>query len=97
MAIGQADGKMNGVLYILKSLINGRYYIGSTIDLPRRLIEHNSGKSKYTNLTRPFELVFNKEFNEVSDARRIEYKLKKFKSRKILEKIISDGTLIMDS
>jgi len=55
-------------VYILKSLKNGRYYTGSTNDLKRRLVEHNSGGSKYTKLTRPFVLVHKEEFNTRKEA-----------------------------
>jgi putative endonuclease len=84
---------MKGYLYILKSLKNGKYYIGSTDNLERRLIEHNSGseKSKFTKNNRPFELVFSQEYESLKIARKIEYKLKSFKSRKIIEEIIKDG------
>ena len=78
-----------GYLYILQSDINGRFYIGSTNDLYRRLQEHNKGFSKYTRLTRPFKLVFNQQYSSLEEARRIEYKLKKFKRRSIIEKIIA--------
>ncbi len=79
------------VVYILQSEINHRYYVGSAKDLSTRLDEHNSGRSKNTSSTRPFKVVFSQEFPTLSEARKIEYKLKKFKSRKILEKIIEDG------
>ncbi len=80
-------------VYILKSIKNNRYYIGSTENIERRLQEHNSGKSKYTKLTAPFILVFKKEYQTVQEARLIETKLKKFKSRKVIEQIISDGVI----
>ena len=84
---------MVGYLYILKSLKNQRFYIGSTDNLERRLIEHNSGseKSKFTKNNRPFELVFSQEYESLKIARKIEYKLKSFKSRKIIEEIVKDG------
>lgn len=78
-------------VYILKSLINFRYYIGSTNNLQRRLTEHNSGQSRYTKLTKPFDLVFSQEFPTIKDARDVEHKLKKYKSKVIIEKIIKDG------
>ena len=56
----------------------------------RRINDHNLGKSTYTKLTRPFKLVFSQKYDNISEARRIEYKLKKFKSKKILEKIVED-------
>lgn len=78
-------------VYILQSQKNYRYYIGSTDNLQRRLEEHNNGKSKYTKLTKPFALVFSQEFPTISEAIRREYKLKKYKSKVIIEKIIEDG------
>ena len=80
-------------VYILQSLVNSRYYIGSTINLKRRIIEHNSGKSKYTRSTKPFKLVFSQRYASIEIARRIEYKLKNFKSKTIVEKIIIDGEI----
>lgn len=94
--IGQIAGII-GFVYILKSLSNERFYIGSTINLETRIKEHNSGKSKYTKLTRPFDLVFSQKFETIQEARKIEYKLKKLKSRKITEKIISEGIIKMGS
>ena len=46
---------MTGV-YIIKSVKNSRYYIGSTIDIDRRLKEHNSGKVFSTKGNIPWEL-----------------------------------------
>lgn len=80
-------------VYILKSLTNDRYYVGSTDNLERRLIEHNSGKSKYTSLTRPFKLVFSIEYPTSKEAKQVEYKIKKLKSKKIIERIILDKTI----
>jgi putative endonuclease len=77
-------------VYILQSLVNSRYYIGSTDDIKRRIEEHNSGKSTYTRLTRPFKLMFYQEYPTITKARQIEYKLKQLKSKQIIERIISD-------
>ena len=84
-------------VYILQSVVNSRYYIGSTIDLKRRIREHNDGKSKYTKFTKPFELVFSQHYPSIEIARRIEHKLKKFKSRAIVEKIIIDGEIKIEA
>jgi putative endonuclease len=81
-------------LYILKSKKNNRFYIGSTNDLERRLQEHNSGKTKSLKYLRPLEMVFSKGFECETEARRMERKLKKFKNREILEKIVSQQKLI---
>ena len=84
-------------VYILQSQKNKRYYIGSTIDLRNRLEEHNSGKSKYTSLTKPFKLVFNQEYKTFREAKKIEYKLKSFKNRAILDRIVKDQKILMRS
>ena len=82
------------LLYILKSKKNDRFYIGSTNDMERRLNEHNSGKTKSLKYLRPLEVVFLKEFENERDARQMEKKLKKFKNKNILEKIVADQKLI---
>jgi len=80
-------------VYILQSEKNGRYYIGSTNDLERRIVEHNSGKTKSLKHLVPFRVVFKKGFIDPKDARTMERKLKKMKSRVIIEQIISDQEL----
>ncbi|MDY6918113.1 MAG: GIY-YIG nuclease family protein [Chloroflexota bacterium] len=73
-------------VYVLRSLKNGRLYIGSTNDLERRTREHNSGKSRYTRSTRPFELVYQEDFGERIEARRRELFLKSGKGREFLRR-----------
>ena len=82
-----------GTIYILRSLVNGRYYIGSTNDLTRRIEEHLKGKTKSLRFIKPFELVFSQTYNSIQEARKIEYKLKKLKSRLIIERIIKDKSV----
>lgn len=80
-------------VYILQSEKNGRYYIGSTNDLERRLLEHNSGKTKSLKYIQPLKLVFKKEFETMVEARKMEAHLKRLKSRSILSRIIMDGDI----
>ncbi len=63
-------------VYILKSLKNHRHYIGYTNNLERRMAEHNAGQSKYTSLTRPFELIHQEIFQNKKDAMERELFLK---------------------
>ena len=93
MYIGK--GKNMYFIYILRSLKNNRHYIGSTNNLERRLLEHNSGKTKSLKYLRPLEVVFKKAFEKEFDAKTIEKKLKKFKNRKIIENIVASQNLIM--
>lgn len=81
---------MKNVVYILKSLKNDRYYIGSTNDLTRRFSEHTNGRSKYTKNVLPLELLFSQEFDTLTDARKMERRLKNFKNKEIIERIIRD-------
>jgi len=78
-------------VYILKSINTGRFYIGSTNDINRRMKEHKLGKTRSVRSFIPFELVFRQETNTLKGARYLERKLKRYKSKVILNKIISDG------
>lgn len=75
-------------LYILlcadKSL-----YTGITIDLARRLDEHNHSKkgAKYTRSKRPVVLVFSKKFKDRSRATKEEARIKKLSRNEKLELI----------
>ena len=77
-------------VYILQSEKTHKYYIGSTNDLKRRLTEHNSGQTQSLLHQRPLLIVFQKGYERIEDARSVEQKLKKFKSRSIIQKILSD-------
>lgn len=84
-----------GTVYILKSVRDGRYYIGSTINLTQRLKHH---MDRFTPTTKRFggiELVFKQEFGTIREARRIELRLKKLKRRDYIEKIIKEGVIKM--
>jgi putative endonuclease len=87
---GEVRKNIMAVVYILQSQKNGRYYIGSTNNIERRLLEHNSGKTKSLRNILPVELLFKKEYADLSEAGRMELRLKKLKNRKIIERIIKD-------
>ena len=82
-------------VYILQSKKNGRYYIGSTNNIERRLSEHKRGKTKSLRHLQPLRLVFQKGYCDETSARTMEQRLKKMKSRVIIEKIIKDGEIKM--
>ena len=74
-------------------LSNNQYYVGSTDNIARRLREHNHGKTKSTRFKRPVRLIFSEKFDSLVLARRVEYKIKRLKSRKIIEQIIKMGKI----
>ena len=82
---------INPVVYILKSIKNGRYYIGSTGNIERRLEEHNAGKVYATSKTKPWSLGIFISCSNLTEAKQCEYRLKKYKRRDIVEKVIKDG------
>ena len=74
---------MKACVYILRGS-NGRHYIGSTVDLERRLAEHRRGHTHTTKrLGESFELVASKVFNSLAEARRVERLLKAKKNPRL--------------
>jgi len=80
-------------VYILQSLKNGRYYIGSTIDINQRFLWHSKGRVISTKKLLPVKLILQQEYPTISIARSIENKLKKFKRRDFINKIIREGKI----
>ena len=77
--------------YILESSTTGKFYIGSTNNLEKRIIQHNKGYNKSTKGGIPWRLIHYFSFNTRSEAIKLEMKLKKMKSRKRLLKYISNN------
>ncbi len=65
------------------------YYVGYTDDLEWRLERHNSGWGKYTKRGIPWKLVYTESFESKTEAIKMEGEIKKKKSRKYIEKLIS--------
>jgi putative endonuclease len=64
-------------VYILQSEIApDRYYVGSTVDLKRRLSEHNDGHSIHTNKFKPWRLKTYLAFEDHAKADAFEAFLK---------------------
>ena len=55
-------------MYILECA-DGSYYVGSTKDLERRLLENQEGRgARYTTRRLPVKLVYFEEYNHVAEA-----------------------------
>jgi predicted GIY-YIG superfamily endonuclease len=77
-------------VYVLKSLKNGKRYVGSTAKSPeQRLKEHNEGSNKWTRANRPFELVYQEQLSDKTDCLKREHVLKSGQGRKYLDSAIS--------
>ena len=84
-----------GFVYIIKSLSLDYYYIGATGNPLKRLAEHNSGTTASIRNKGPWILVFTQQYPSLTEAKRIELKLKKLKRRDYIEDIIKDGYIKM--
>ena len=76
-------------VYIIQSLKDCSYYIGSTQDLDERLDRHNQGRTVYTKGKRPWELVYSEEVTNRSSAVRREAEIKQHKRKTFIEKLLS--------
>ncbi|MDI6883027.1 MAG: GIY-YIG nuclease family protein [Patescibacteria group bacterium] len=74
--------------YILQSLKSSKYYIGTSGNLEERLKFHNAGKVKSTKGDRPWKIVYYEKFTTLREARKRELQIKRWKSRKAIERLI---------
>ena len=72
-------------VYILKSELFSKSYVGLTNDLERRIKEHNLGKHFYTKRYKPWKIVYHENFNSLVEARKREKYLKSASGRKYLK------------
>jgi putative endonuclease len=75
-------------LYILQSESTGRFYVGSTDDLDRRLSEHLRGHTPSTRGRGPWKLVYTEQFETLIQARHRELEIKRWKSAKMIQALI---------
>jgi len=78
--------KLAYIVYILKCS-DGTLYTGSTVDMPKRLREHNGLKSgaKYTRGRRPVILAYEEECDTLSISRAREAEIKRMSRGEKLE------------
>lgn len=76
-------------IYILKSSKNGKYYTGVTNNIVSRINYHNSGKVKSTKNGKPWILIHIEKYDTLSEARKRENQIKKWKSRSAIEKLLA--------
>ena len=63
-------------VYVLKSLVNDKYYIGYTKDINFRLRKPNNGDVQSTRKFRPWMLLGFEVFEKINEARWREHELK---------------------
>ena len=83
---------MTYYLYILYSETTDHYYVGSSSDPEKRVLQHNAGATTSTKPGRPWEIVYSETFSTKTQALKRENYLKRMKSRVYLESIIKNNT-----
>ena len=63
-------------VYVLRSLVDGKFYVGLTSNLVERLLQHNNGLVSSTKGRRPVELIYWEGALNRSDAAQREKYLK---------------------
>jgi putative endonuclease len=76
-------------VYILYSAQADKYYIGSSQDLQDRIYRHTNSGSKFTKFVHDWKLVYSETFEARSQAIKRETGIKRKKSRKYIEWLIS--------
>jgi len=65
-------------VYVIQNR-TGKFYIGLSSDLERRIEQHNTGVSKWTRDKGPWRLIWQTTDMNLSDARKLELLLKRQK------------------
>lgn len=77
-------------VYVLKSKIARKSYVGITDDLERRVKEHNNGKSFYTKRFTPWEVIHTEKCETRQEARKREKYLKSAAGRSFLKQFFKE-------
>ncbi len=83
---------MQHFVYILESEIDGRFYIGQTQNVSKRLERHNKGYNKATKSKRPWKLLISVSVSNRAEAIKLERKLKSLKKRSSIIKFIEENS-----
>ena len=85
-------------LYIIYSRSIDKYYVGETPDIKNRVEQHNKHyfKKGFTKSAEDWEIVLSKKCTSKNDAVYIEKFIKRMKSRKFIEKILKNDSILDD-
>ncbi len=77
-------------VYLLESKLNQELYTGFTVDLKKRVLEHNQGLNASTKRYRPWELIYYEACKNERDARRREGYLKKTQGIRLIKRRLKE-------
>jgi putative endonuclease len=78
-------------VYVLRSQLDGKLYIGYTTNLRNRMHEHNNGEVTSTRSRRPLELIFYEGYRSMEDAKRREGYFKTTKGKSSLNMMLRNS------
>jgi putative endonuclease len=78
-------------VYILKS--KSRLYTGYSLDLQRRVIEHNASKNVSTKAYAPWRLIYYEAHTNAEDAHRREQYLKTWQGKQAIKRMLRKALL----
>jgi putative endonuclease len=78
--------------YILYSADIDSYYAGYTSDLEKRLTKHKTNHAGFTGRAKDWAIVYVEEFPDKESAKAKERKIKNWKSRAMIEKLVSSAS-----
>lgn len=81
---------MKGYVYILRDE-DGRFYVGSTKSVENRMKLHRSGTTRTTKGMKNPQIVLVQEYYSIILTRKVERRMKALKSKKYIDKMVSDG------
>lgn len=74
--------------YIIRSITNGKYYIGSGKSWKSRIKRHNSGYTRSLKNKGPFVLAYLEQFRTKAEAYKREKQIKRYKGGNAFKKLI---------
>lgn len=75
----------NYYIYILKSLVSKKSYVGYSMDVDARLAQHNKGESNFTNKYKPWTVIHTEMYETQEEATDRERYLKSRSGRRWLK------------
>lgn len=81
---------MQACVYIIQDAI-GRFYVGSTRNIERRIKQHQGKVSRFTKRLQFPKVVLIQEFESISTARKVERRIKKLKRKDYIQRMVDDG------
>ena len=73
-------------VYVLRSTVNGHFYVGMTENVESRITRHNRGDNKSTKAHRPWDMFFMESHSTRNEARKREVYLKSGTGKEFIKK-----------